>query len=124
MLRILTAATLLLIAASACAPRAEPIFGSGPDGARTITIRVANRNFDDATVWAFRYNERRRAGTVGAKSTEDLNVQWANPAPLRVEIRLIGGQTCSSREIQMQPGDVVSVEVPQNLRSDPVCRLF
>ncbi len=117
---ILIACTLLV---AACAPQAEPIFGT-PSGARTIVLQVANRSFEDATIYAVRHNERRRAGIVGAKSNANLNVRWTSSAPLRVEVRRLANETCVTREIEARPGDVVSVEIALELGAEPQCQIF
>ena len=120
MLRRSALLTALLLMA-ACAPRATQVFGTGPDGERTITLRVNNRNFGDATIWALRFSDRMRAGVVTGKGRADFRIPWTTGAPLRVEIRLLSGETCLTREVRAEAGDVIPIEVPVDVRTDPDC---
>ena len=117
-----SAALLVLLLTAACAPRASDVFGSGPNGERGITLEVSNNNFSDATIWTYRYSARTRAGVVGGKGRRELRVEWNSPAPLSVEIRLLSGETCRTREIQADPGDVIQIDVPIDVRTDPDCQ--
>lgn len=123
MLKIRTAFILLVtLISTGCSRRAEPVFGSGPNGERTLVLEVSNQNFNEATIYVLRYGDRIRAGNVIGKSRATLRVRWASSAPLRVEIRLLADETCITREVSAEPGDVVSVEVPSDLRLDPDCQ--
>ena len=124
MRRIATAVLLVTTALGAGCVRAgaaDNPFRRGVDGERTIRIEVRNFNFADATVFAFRGTERVRLGTVTGKTDEDFRVAWTLTQPLRIQIDLLAGGRCTTRPMNVSPGEVVEIQVPLDLRSDPDC---
>lgn len=97
-------------------------FQGGAGGERTIRVEVRNFNFADATIFVFRGTERIRLGTVTGKTDADYQVEWTLTQPLRVEIDLLAGDRCSTRTMDVSPGEVIGVQVPLDLSSDPDCR--
>lgn len=112
----------LLALGCAVGGRANDPFRGGPDGERTIRIEVRNFNFADATVFVFRGTERVRLGAVTGKTDADFEVAWTLTQPLRVQIDLLAGDRCSTRSMDVSPGEVIQVQVPLDLSSDPDCR--
>lgn len=113
------AATLLLTAGCAVGSAGDPFAGEAGEG--SIQIEVLNLNFADATLYALRMGQRIRMGTVTGKQSETFTVRWPNSVPLRVEIRLLGGERCVTREMVADPGDEIYMEVAQQLSRDPDC---
>lgn len=97
-------------------------FAGGPQGERTISVEVRNDNFSDATIHVFRGGERVRAGVVVGKGRETFRVAWTLTRAFSVEIDLLGGGRCLTRELQVSPGDRIQVEVPLDITNDPDCR--
>jgi hypothetical protein len=97
-------------------------FAGGPTGERTITVGVRNNNFDDATIYVFRGGERIRAGVVTGKNSETFRIPWGVVRPFQAEIDLLGGGRCVTREVQVEAGARVDIQVPLDINNDPECR--
>ena len=109
---------LMLAACGGQMPSADPFDRS----AGSLTIEVQNQNFLDATIYAIAPGLRRRLGTVTGKGDEVFNLQWDFTKPLRLNIDLLAGGSCNTRELLVNPGEVVQLVVAVNLDSDPDCR--
>ncbi len=97
-------------------PFAAP--GTGP-GEGSIHVRVDNRNFNDATIHAIRGGERIRLGQVTGKSESTFKLKWNFSLPLAFYVDLIGGTGCNVREISVDPGDRVWVNIPVQIGATP-----
>lgn len=106
--------------AAACASARTP-FSDGQNRGQTIEIEVRNLNFDQATLWVLRMGERSRLGIVEGKQDRTFQVAWRAPAPLRIQVQLQGGDRCTTRAVQVDPGDSLVMEVASDLVSDPDC---
>ncbi len=91
----------------------------------SIRIEVLNRNFADATLRAVVAGAGRRLGRVTGHTNRTFRLDWPYSAPLWVEIDLLAGQTCITREIFVQPGDLIELQIEPNLMGigDSGCRL-
>ena len=93
------------------------VIGSGNQGAPwrpdgEIRIDVLNNNFADATIWlVVRNAQRDRLGNVTGKSDETFVVPWDSTEPLRLEIDLLAGPRCRTREIIVEPGDALQLQI-------------
>ena len=115
---------LLLLWATACAPpgsRAKNPFG-GDRGMQLIRIDVTNLNWSDATLHALRGSERVRLGVVNGKGEARYTLDWPSSYPLRIEIDLLGAGSCVTREMQVDPGDHIELQIESDLSMDPGCR--
>lgn len=110
---------MLPVAAAGCASAGTPFPGEGE--AREIEIEVLNLNFADATLHALRVGQRIRLGIVTGKRSERFTVEWPTSLPLQMEIRLLGGERCITRELPVDPGDRLYLEIPQNLSMGGLC---
>ncbi len=103
---------LALVGAAGCAA-----FGGGRGGARRDTVRlyVDNQNFNDATIYA-RYGGMApmRLGQVVGKTQEVFTFPYRN-ADLRLEIRLLAGDSHMTQPIQVYRGDELDLIIPSNL---------
>ena len=115
---LLLTATFLLV--SGCASSRAP-YANGEDLARTVDIEIVNLNFNQATLYTVRFSERKRLGIVQGKGEETFTITWEHSAPLRLEMRILSGESCTTREMTVDPGDSLYLEVPSNLASDPDC---
>ena len=93
----------------------------GDRGMKQVRIEVWNANWNDATLYAIRGGERRRIGRVGGKSEAEFVVSWATTARMRIEIDLLGGDSCVTRGMVVSPGDHLEIRVPSDLSMDPEC---
>lgn len=87
-----------------------------------VVIEVQNQNFLDATIYAIAPGVRRRLGTVTGKSDQRFRLDWDYSRPLQINIDLLAGGACRTRELLVNPGEVVLLVVEANLESDPDCR--
>ncbi len=94
-----------------------------PDGgeADQVEIQVKNHNFADATLHALKGGERIRLGIVTGKTDKSFRIPWRFTVPLRIEIDLLAGPACVTRSMQVDPGDIVEVQIRAVLTSDPDC---
>lgn len=106
--------TLIL---AACAGSGRPDQAGNPfseaGGERQlIQIAVQNNNFSDATLWAVVQNARRiRLGSVTGKTDANFTVPWRFSEQLRIEIDMMAGPRCITRPIDVDPGDVLQLEI-------------
>lgn len=119
--RLATAAVLLLAVGSCYRPGRKNPFaapGSG-QGEGTIHVRVENENFGDATVHALRGGERIRVGQVTGKSSQSFQVRWRFSLPMEFEIDIVGGDGCAIRPMTVDPGDEILVRIPPEIGPTP-----
>lgn len=89
----------------------------------TIRIEVNNRNFNDATLHAFRGAERIRLGMITGKTEESFPLEWSASRALQVEIDLVGQRSCVTPELVADPGDVIYLEIGPDFRRGRDCLL-
>lgn len=87
-----------------------------------IRLVVQNRNFSDARLYAVRRGTRRSLGTVGGKTDQEYTLDWNMSDPLRIEIHLLAGPTCTTREIRADPGDVFELQIEPVFSQSRACR--
>lgn len=110
---------LLFALVSGCATAGSPF--TGADDEREIEIEVLNLNFSDATLHALRMGQRIRLGVVTGKQSDTFTVRWPSSLPLQIEIRLLGGERCTTREMPVDPGDQLYLEIPSDLSRGALC---
>ena len=88
-----------------------------------VRIDVVNSNFVDATLRAIIGGAPRRLGRVTGHSSATFSLDWPNSRPLRIEIDLFVGGSCITRTLNVEPGDVVELQIDPNLQSGAGCRL-
>ena len=117
MIRSRLCLAVLLAVSAGCAGTAEgPQFGQDRLADR-ITIEVRNDSFADATLHVHRAGQRTRLGTVTALAMERFQVPWPQPQDLQISIRLLAGRSCITRELPVDPGDIINLHI-ENDRLD------
>jgi hypothetical protein len=113
---------LLTLWASACS------LGSGPrnplataGSASQIRIVVINNDFNDATLFSVGNGERRRLGVVTGKSESNYVIPWRITGPLQIEINLLAGGSCTTNSLQVDPGEVLELEILTQRARDGQC---
>ena len=91
-----------------CAAKRGPL--GDPVDAR-IRIEIQNRGFDDATVRAIFDGRRVRLGTVTGKRTANFMLPVDRSTLLALEIDLLAGPDCTTREMWVDPGDIIVFEI-------------
>ena len=104
-----------LLVVTGCASSGNAFDGSPGEG--TIEIQILNRNFNDATVHAIRGGERLRLGIVIGKTSNTLRLEWPSARLLRLEIDLLAGRSCVTRELFVDPGEAIYLEIQPVLSS-------
>ena len=124
---VLFACTVLLC----LLPGAMAGCGGGSGGVRNpfqadeqvVRIDVLNRNFADATLRAIVGGASRRLGRVTGHSSGSFTLDWPYSRPLAIEIDLLAGVSCTTREINVDPGDVIELQIEPNFATSEGCRL-
>jgi len=122
-----TAATLLLAltlagcASTAGVPAQDPFDPQG-SGAANVRLLVQNLNFSDARLFAIRPGTRTTLGVVGGNQNREFSLDWTVPEPLQIEINLLAGSTCLTREMVVDPGDVLDLQIASVFSQTSACR--
>lgn len=125
--RTRTALVALALATAACAT-GNPMQSDGPFSAGggerdMVTIDVLNNNFSDATLWALRSDaERIRLGSVTGKTDARFTIPWRFSEPMRIEIDMVAGPRCVTDNINVDPGDVLQLEIQPVFQQTAGCR--
>jgi hypothetical protein len=94
-------------------------FGQAPS---TVTIEVNNRNFARATLHWVTGGTRRRLGAVEGLNEVTFTIdRFSVSQPVQIEINQTAGQRCTTRQIIVDPGDVLYLEIRVNFRDTPNC---
>jgi len=108
-------ASLLAVLVAGCASASG---GESPFTEREMQIRlhVLNLNWADARLYAHRSSQRVPLGTVAGKGEETFTLDWPMSFPLRVEFDLLAGGRCITRELSVDPGDMIDLQIPSAIR--------
>lgn len=115
------------LAIGGCASSGDPAGGGDPfggEGARATSVRliVQNLNFSDARLYQIRRTGRRSLGIVGGKQTQEFTLDWTVPESLQIEINLLAGPRCLTREMEVDPGDVLELQIAAVFTQTSACR--
>jgi len=123
-----SATLVLIVAVAACAPTGRRLSGDNPFTTSTerpnrIRIEVQNLNFADARLFAIRSaGNRISLGTVGGKQDATFDIDWTMNQDLRIEINLLAGPTCTTQTLQVQPGDIIELQIQSVFTQSAFCR--
>lgn len=132
--RAALALLMLVLATAGCAQTGRPLGGGGSGGGsdpfatsterpNRIRIEVRNLNFQDARLYAIRGSGARRSlGSVGGKQDGSFTLEWNLNEDIRIEINLLAGPTCTTRRIQVQPGDILELQIASVFSQSSFCR--
>jgi hypothetical protein len=125
MTKTLTSLAALVVIAACSRPgrlvEREPPFTRGPIAEETLRIHVQNDNFMDARLHAIGLGGRHMLGVVGGKQQAVLAIPWDFGGPLRIEINLLVGPTCTTRAIDADPGDTFDVRIEPVFSASAAC---
>ncbi len=114
----------LLVALAGCAtgsgtPAPGVFVESRPS---TVRIEVQNLNFQDARLYTYRRGARAFLGVVAGKRDQSFVIDWDVPQPMYVEIDMLAGPRCYTEELQVDPGDVLELQIASVFSSTSACR--
>ena len=121
----LALATFVLVTLTGCASSStagsgmEPFTDTGADD--TITVIVQNRNFADARLYVLRRGARQSLGVVSGLGDEEFTLDWSFSEPIQIEIDMVAGPSCTTREIQADPGDVLELQIASVFTESQAC---
>ena len=95
--------------------------GNQPDSGPPVVVVIQNNNFQDATVHIVREGERRRLGVVVGKTDDSFAIPWRPNFVMRLEVRFLGGGSCATRDIVMEPGQRYVLALQPDIRIDQEC---
>jgi hypothetical protein len=109
-------AALALLAAALAATGCSRIPGAVQDpfdysAPGQIRLFVINHDFNDATLFAFRGAQRIRLGIVTGKGEASYTIPWPSTQALRVQISLLTQNTCTTPELQVDPGEILELQI-------------
>lgn len=111
-------AAVAALACSAGRTRDDPFAGSSEEGEDVLTMHVANRNQDNATVYAVSGPRRVRVGITRGNSERTYTVDWpGGPRELQAEIELARGGRYTTTSIAASGGSRVSLIIERQLRN-------
>jgi len=97
-------------------------FARASDGPQTVSIHVRNLNFNEAELWAVRRGDRQKLGIINGKADTVYRIPWTISEPLQLQIDLLAGPRCTTDALQVDPGDILEVEIAVDFRNQPNCR--
>lgn len=108
--------TLVALGAAGLGMTACASSGGDPgafDTVRPTTVRlvVQNRNFSDVRLYTHRRGARTTLGTVTGKQDREFTFSWDMPDPMQVEIDMVAGPKCFTQEMQVDPGDILELQI-------------
>ena len=118
---LLVLATLAGCASTAGAPAEDPFDPQG-SGAANVRLLVQNLNFSDARLFAIRPGRRISLGVVGGNQNREFSLDWTVPELLQIEINLLAGSQCLTREMLVDPGDVLDLQIASVFSQTSACR--
>jgi hypothetical protein len=108
---------LLAVGVSSCVGTTRPDPMAGMDGSGgSVSLRVTNMSFNDATVTVIRSGSRSRLGVVSGKGTALYTVPWAGVQELRLHISLLASGTYTTPPVTISSGERLELVVEENLR--------
>lgn len=112
----------LLAACGSAGPQAEgDPFASG-ERDESVRLVIQNMNFSDARIYTLTRGARRSLGVVGGKQDAEFTIDWSVPEPLQLEIHLLAGPQCYTREILVDPGDILEMQISAVFTDSAACR--
>lgn len=112
----------MVVLAGACAPGTESTaYVPGLDGAgqEETTVRVANNNWNNMTVYVVRGSSRHRLGTVTSMNTETFRIPAAfltgTDAVRLVADPLGSSDTYTTPTVQVQPGEEIEFDIENHI---------
>ena len=121
MRRVVLAAALFAVGCAAAGVREADPFRRSAEGRQQIRIHVLNLNFSDARLYAVAIGERKSLGVLAGKQDAVYTIDWNFTKPLSIEIDLVAGPRCTTRQITVDPGDVLDLRIEADFSMTRSC---
>lgn len=130
-MRVLQWRTLLAMAivavSSACAAAGtgvtqDPYALTSTERPTRVQLLVQNMNFNDARLFALAPNGRTSIGHVSGKQDEEFELNWPLSSTMRIEIDMVTGPKCTTQEMQVDPGDILELQIASVFSQTADCR--
>ncbi len=86
-----------------------------------VDIRVINNNFSDATLFANLRGRREFLGRLTGKTEANYTFNLEVAQPITIDISLLAGGTCTTRELIVDPGDELFLTIESALDAMQLC---
>ena len=118
---------LLCAAFAACAPVGagvadDPYALTSTNRPPRIRLVVRNMNFNDVRLFAMAPTGRTSIGQVGGKQDAEFELDWPVSAYMSIEINMVAGPKCETQEMQVDPGDVLELQIAVIFEQTAGCR--
>ena len=125
--RLAPALLLACAALSACAAAGtgvadDPYAFTSTNRPPRIRLVVRNLNFNDVRLFALTPSGRTSIGQVGGKQDEEFELDWPISAYMSIEINMVAGPRCVTQEMQVDPGDILELQVAVVFTQTQGCR--
>lgn len=122
-----TIVTLLSTTSAGCASGAgitadDPYTLASDQRPSRVRLVVRNLNFSDVRLFAHSPTGRVSIGQVGGKQDAEFELDWPTSAYMRVEINMVAGPRCTTQEMQVDPGDILELQVAVVFNQTTGCR--
>lgn len=120
-----TLALAAVVLTAGCASSGRSVNARQPftdASASTVRLIVQNRNFQDARLYYFRRGARMALGVVTGKRDAEFVIDWDFPDAMQIEINLLAGPRCLTEELQVDPGDILELQIAPVFTDTRGCR--
>ena len=121
MSKTMTSLAVLVVITACATPRELPERERFFTGEDTIRVHVQNDNFMDARLHALGSGGRYLLGVVTGRQQAILEIPWDFSGSLSIEIDLLAGSKCTTRTIDVNPGDTFDLRIESTLSRTAVC---
>ncbi|MCH1571319.1 MAG: hypothetical protein L7S64_08240 [Longimicrobiales bacterium] len=118
---------LLCAGLSACATGSadiaeDPYAFTSTNRPPRVRIVVRNMNFNDVRLFALSPSGRTSIGHVGGKQESEFEIDWRMSAFMSIEINMVAGPKCQTQEMQVDPGDILELQIAVVFQQTAGCR--
>ncbi len=122
-----TGAVLLCVVLGACVSAGagvsdDPYAFSSTDRPPRVRLVVRNLNFNDVRLFALTRTGRTSIGQVGGKQDAEFELDWPISSYMSIEIDMVAGPECTTQEMQVDPGDILELQVASVFHQTSGCR--
>lgn len=87
-----------------------------------VKLIVRNMNFSDVRLFSIQPSGRIPIGQVSGKQDAEFQLDWPLSAYMSIEIDMVAGPRCTTDEMQVDPGDILELQVAVVFNQTAGCR--